>query len=321
MWHDVRRLGGEDDQDADLDAQLCSPGDTSPQSSRNEHDAFCVAAEGCSPHCPSRRRAALFPRITWSNRRRAGLGQQSECSMPKTATYHPVKAARRSGLLEEIEPGPDAPLLPPPAVNRYLTGSRRSLLPSERPMTSALLSTLLYTAQRVQVGKVPSHLVQPGPRVSACPASCRRQLTDGELEAGRNLNAQLRSELGYRDGVRPISGVRMISSLPGQATPSSMMRNPVRIWLPRHHPYPHFLKAWPRLAVVVVLLALLRCPQRQYAPPLKVKSLWCTSLTSRMDASGENWRQIAQGLSILHERRATFGLVVSVLSPIIILVH
>src|SRR6266576_683746 len=65
-----------------------------------------------------------------------------------------------------------------------------------------------------------------------------------------------------------------------------MMRNPVRTWLLcHHHPYPRCLKAWPRLVVVVVLLALLPCPQRQYAPPLKVKSLRCTSLTSRMDAS------------------------------------
>jgi len=55
MWDDVRR--GEDDQDADLDAQLCSPGDASPQSSRDEHDAFCVAAE------PLRRAAAPTARL------------------------------------------------------------------------------------------------------------------------------------------------------------------------------------------------------------------------------------------------------------------
>ncbi len=41
-----------------------------------------------------------------------------------------------------------------------------------------------------------------------------------------------------------------------------MMRNPVRTWLLRHHPYPFFLKAWYRLVVLVVLLALLPYPQR-----------------------------------------------------------
>ena len=44
-------------------------------------------------------------------------------------------------------------------------------------------------------------------------------------------------------------------------------------------------------------------------------------LEEESPAAGENWRQIAQGLSISHEWRATFGLVVSVLSSIIILVH
>jgi hypothetical protein len=38
-------------------------------------------------------------------------------------------------------------------------------------------------------------------------------------------------------------------------------------------------------------------------------------------AASENWRQIAQGLSISYERRTTFGLVVSVLSSIISPAH
>jgi hypothetical protein len=63
-----------------------------------------------------------------------------------------------------------------------------------------------------------------------------------------------------------------------------MMGNPVRAWRLRRHLYPR-IKAWPRLSVVVVLLALLPCPQRQYTLPLKVKRLRCTNLTNRMDAS------------------------------------
>jgi hypothetical protein len=38
-------------------------------------------------------------------------------------------------------------------------------------------------------------------------------------------------------------------------------------------------------------------------------------------AAGENWMQVGQGLSISHERCATFGLVVSVLSSSINLVR
>jgi hypothetical protein len=40
-----------------------------------------------------------------------------------------------------------------------------------------------------------------------------RQLTDSELEAGRNLNVQLRLELGYRDAVRLISNVSVMLRL------------------------------------------------------------------------------------------------------------
>jgi hypothetical protein len=43
-------------------------------------------------HYPSHRRAALFPRTIRCNRRRSGFRQQSECSIPRTATYHPAKA-------------------------------------------------------------------------------------------------------------------------------------------------------------------------------------------------------------------------------------
>jgi hypothetical protein len=83
--------------------------------------------------------------------------------------------------------------------------------------------------------KVSSHLqIQLGPRVSKqCPAVklaqsqetlrvlttsspkssfVEPQLTDGELEAGRNLNVQRRSDLGYRDPVHAILGVSVMSS-------------------------------------------------------------------------------------------------------------
>ena len=50
-----------------------------------------------------------FPRIILSNRRRAGFGWQSECSIPRTATYPPAKAVSP----DETESGPDTPLLTP----------------------------------------------------------------------------------------------------------------------------------------------------------------------------------------------------------------
>jgi hypothetical protein len=98
-------------------------------------------------------------------------------------------------------------------------------------------SALLYTARRVQVGQS-SHTSSGTPwreaigipnilrrswlnpkRRSATPSTSSpkssfiaRQLTDNEVEAGRSLNAQRRSEMSYRDGTRPVSGVSALSA-------------------------------------------------------------------------------------------------------------
>ena len=145
---------------------------------------------------------------------------------------------------EEAELGPDAPLLPPPAFNLNVShGSRKSLLNSERSMTPGNdpESAMLYTAQRVRVDTnavpssssgtswpeaigIPSILRRSwlSPRRSNTPTTLSnksslltRQLTDNELEVGRSLNAQLRTEMGYRDGPRPISGVSTGSARSG----------------------------------------------------------------------------------------------------------
>ena len=141
---------------------------------------------------------------------------------------------------EEAELGPDAPLLPPPAFNLNVShSSRRSLLPSERSMTPGTdpESAMLYTAQRVRVSKnaapstsraswsealgMPSILRGGwlGKSRSATPTThstqsslLARQLTDSELEVGRSHNAALRTEMGYRDGVRPVSGISGLST-------------------------------------------------------------------------------------------------------------
>jgi hypothetical protein len=148
---------------------------------------------------------------------------------------------------DETELGPDAPLLPPPAFNLNAShGSRKSLLPSERSMTPGNdpESAMLYTAQRVRVSKdavpssssgpswsealgIPNILrrswLSPKPR-SATPTTpstksslLARQLTDNELELGRSLNAQMRGEMGYREGARPVSGASGLSTGSGRS--------------------------------------------------------------------------------------------------------
>jgi hypothetical protein len=241
MWHDVHR--GDDDQDADLDAQLRSPDDASPQSSGDERDAFLRRSRDASRGTRAATPTARLVDVSRSshdspNPVGVALASGSKASAPPPGQRHiiPRKQLADASFPAEADPGPDAPLLSPPTVNLDAShGSRRSLLPSERSMTPGNdpESALLYTAQRVHVGKstepspgtswaegigMPSILrrswLNPkrrsGTPTTASPKSSffGRQLTDSELEAGRNL----RSELGYRDAARPLSGVSMMSS-------------------------------------------------------------------------------------------------------------
>ena len=413
MWHDVRR--GEDDQEADLDAQLRSPGDASPQSSGDERDAF-LRRSGDASH--STRAAAPTARLVDVPRSShesgaptsVALASGSRASAPSPGPRHiiPPKQLAEAVSPDETEPGPDAPLLPPPAVNPDAShGSRRSLLPSERSMTPGNdpESALVYTAQRVQVGTsvqsspgstwaegigVPSILrrswLNPRRRSGTATTPSQkssfvgRQLTDSELEAGRVLNVHLRSDLGYRDAVRPISGVSMMSSgsarsgntifydaqsredlasapsspvpplVQGMAStsrtagPSPLSAAPIRApsqseESPVHRPNqpdgpkPHddaadYLDApVPRPASPFASVSsanrlpsplgfggpypdYVAVPSSDISDAINVELL-----EEEPPAAGVNWRQIAQGLSISHERRTTFGLAVSVFSP------
>jgi len=241
MWHDV----AEDDHDADLDAQLRSPGDASPQSSGDEREAFLRRsgeASNGARDATSAPRLVDAPRTSHDSSGPIGvaLALGSKASIPspektsreqlseKPSASHP--SADKSP--EEVDIGPDSPLLPPPPIN-VSHGSRRSLLASERSMTPGNdpESALLYTAQRVNVAPstpwtsgigIPNILrrswLNPKTRsttpTTSSPQSSLvgRQLTDSELEAGRSLNTQLRAEMGYRDGPRPISGLSAFST-------------------------------------------------------------------------------------------------------------
>ena len=422
MWHDVRR--GEDDQDADLDAQLRSPGDASPQSSGDERDAFLRRSRDASYSTKPPTPTARLVDVPRSSRESSGpigvaLASGSKPSAPPPRPRHiiPPKQLADAVTPDETEPGPDAPLLPPPAVNLDTShGSRRSLLPSERSMTPGNdpESALLYTAQRVQVGRsaqsspgsgwaegisVPSVLrrswLNPKRR-SGTPTTpsqkssfVGRQLTDGELEAGRNLNVQLRSDLGYRDAVRPLSGVSMMSSgsarsgntvfydaqsredlasapsspvppLPhgmastsrsgGPAGPSPLSAAPIRAVSQSDESTVHqpnrpdarkrdddvadYLDApIPRPASPFASVSStnrLPSPPGLDRPDLDPTVIPSSDISDAINvglleeeppAAGENWKQIALGLSTSHERRTTFGLVVSVPSSIISLVR
>ncbi|KAH9010087.1 hypothetical protein EDB83DRAFT_2530929 [Lactarius deliciosus] len=267
MWHDVHR--NDYDPDADIDAQLRSPGEEgSPMVSGDERDAF-LRRSGDPPD-DSRNgeptaRLVDAPRSSQDSSGRpigialaAGAGaamaqppfgykspRPSDTSDRGRHIISPEKLAEvpvSPPSPEEAELGPDAPLLPPPAFNLNVShSSRKSLLPSERSMTPGNdpESALLYTAQRVRVGKnaVPSSSGTSWPEAigissilrrswlsprtrSATPTTTpstkssllARQLTDNELEAGRSLNAQLHAEMGYRDGARPVSGVSGLST-------------------------------------------------------------------------------------------------------------
>ena len=404
MWHDVHR--GDDDQDADLDAQLRSPDDASPQTSGDERDAFLRrsrdASHGARAATPTARFVDL-PRSSPDSSSPVGvaLASASKPRDPSPGRRHiiPRKQLAKATFPEETEPGPDAPLLPPPAANLDAShGSRKSLLPSERSMTPGNdpESALLYTAQRVQVGKSTQSssswaegIGMPGilrrswlnPKRSGTPTTpsqkssfVGRQLTDNELEAGRSL----RSELGYRDAVRPISGVSMMSSgsgntvfydaqsredltptppaapplLQGSAStgrivppagPSPLSAEPLRAVSESedHSVYPPSQPDSRRLdddAVDYLDVPIPR-PASPFAsvsstnrlspppglgvsdsiptvvPTLDISDAIDEPLEDAPPGAGESWRQIAQGLPSLQERRTTFGLVVSAPFP------
>ncbi|KAH9985671.1 hypothetical protein BJV74DRAFT_886229 [Russula compacta] len=256
MWHDVHR--SDDEQDADLDAELRSPGDASAQTSGDENDAFLRPSGEAyydARETTSSPRLVDAPRTSRDSSGPIGvaLSQGSKPSVPSPGRRHIISREQLAELSRDLPPnpdssrspeegdlGPDSPLLPPPPVSH---GSRRSLLPSERSMTPGNdpESALLYTAQRVQVGgrSTPSSPETPWAEGIGVPSILRRswlnprtrsatsttsspkssflgrQLTDNELEAGRNHSAQMRSEMGYREGARPISSVSAMSTTSG----------------------------------------------------------------------------------------------------------
>jgi hypothetical protein len=384
MWHDVHR--GDDDQDADLDAQLRSPDDASPQSSGDERDAFLRPSRGASHGARATAPTARLvdvPRTSHDSSSPVGvaLASGSKASAPSPGQRHiiPRKQLAEASFPAEADPGPGAPLLPPPAVNLDAShASRRSLLPSERSMTPGNdpESALLYTAQRVQVSNstqsspgttwaegigMPSILrrswLNPTRR-SGTPTTASqkssfvgRQLTDSELEAGRNL----RSDLGYRDAARPISGVSMMSSgsarsgntvfydaqsredlastpspvppIPqgtaptgrnGFAGPSPLSAEPLRA-ASESEEAPVYRQPDSREPDDAV--DYLDIPAPLPASPFAPISTPTSDISDAFDtelledappAAGESWRQMARGLPSLHERRTTFGLAVSV---------
>ncbi|KAH9063586.1 hypothetical protein EDB87DRAFT_1602476 [Lactarius vividus] len=427
MWHDVHR--NDYDPDADLDAQLRSPGEEgSPVVSGDEGDAF-LRRSGDRPD-ESRNgeptaRLVDAPRSSQdSSGRPIGIALAAGAGAAKAPASFGYKSSRPSDTSdrgrhiispeklaeasvspqspEEAELGPDAPLLPPPAFNLNVShNSRKSLLPSERSMTPGNdpESAMLYTAQRVRVGKnaVPSSSGTSWPEAigissilrrswlspktrSATPTTpstksslLTRQLTDNELEAGRGL---LHTEMGYRDGARPVSGVSGLSTgsarsgntvfydaqsreempspppvppLPqgtastgrsAPATPSPLSGEPMRAHdeseqPPAYEPTPSGSSKKDELADY--LDAPVPRPASPFASVSSAKGMspppglslpnphvWRDSATSPSTntsggididlleeappAAGASWRQMAQGLPGLHERRTTFGL-------------
>lgn len=410
MWQDVHE--SDDDQDADLGAQLRSPDYASPQSSGDERDSFLRRSRGASHGArdsTSSARLVEAPRTSGDSSGPIGvaLAKRGEDKVPSPRRRHiisPEKLAELSSDLppasdfskhhEETDFDPNTPLLQPPTVVLNAShGSRRSLLASERSMTPGNdpESALFYTAQRVQVGQSSSSSgigignilrrswLNPKPRsatpTTSSPSLVGRQLTDNELEAGRNLNTQLRSEMGYRHGARPISGVSALSSasarsgntvfydaqsredlsstpppvppLPqgtastgrsGPVGPSPLSAEPLRASdeseeLPEYDPSPPGALR-PDDGVDYLDVPIPR-PTSPFAsassgkrlPPPPGLSITEASpaaapssnvgvtinlelLEEEPPAAGASWRQMAQGLPGLHERRTTFGLVV-----------
>jgi hypothetical protein len=241
QWEDVHE--GDDDQDADLGAQLRS---ASPQSSGDEHDSFLRRSRGASNGARDSASSARVVDAPRHSRESSGpvgvaLADEAKDKVPSPRRRHIISREQLAGLSsdlpsdskphEEADLDPNTPLLQPPTVVLNASqGSRRSLLASERSMTPGNdpESAEFYTAQRVQVRSSSSSGIigignvlrrswlNPKPRsatpTTSSPSLIARPLTDNELEAGRSLSAQLRSGTGQRPDPRPISGVSALSS-------------------------------------------------------------------------------------------------------------
>jgi len=414
MWQDVHE--SDDDQDADLGVQLRSPDYASPQSSGDERDSFLRRSRGASNgarNSASSARLVDAPRTSHDSSGPIGvaLADEAKDKVPPPRRRHIISREQLAEISSDLPPDSDfskpheetdldfnTPLLQPPTVILNPShGSRKSFLASERSMTPGNdpESAEFYTAQRVQVGQRTSSSgigignvlrrswLNPKPRsttpTTSSPSLIGRQLTDNELEAGRSLNVQLRSETGHRHGVRPISGESALSSasarsgntvfydaqsredlsstpspvpplLQGAAStgrsgaigPSPLSAEPLRASdegeeLPEYDPSPpgalrpddvvdyldvpiprpaspfasassgHRLPPPPRLRVSE--------PSPAAAPSSDVGvTINLQLLEEEPPAAGQSWRQMAQGLPSLHERRTTFGLLVRVYS-------
>jgi len=246
MWEDVHE--SDDDQDADLGAQLRSPDYASPQSSGDERDTFLRRSRGASNGARDSASSARLVDAPRTSRDSSGpigvaLADEGKNKVSSPRRRHIISREQLAELSSDLPPtsdfskpheetdlDPNTPLLQPPTVVLNPShGSRRSLLASERSMTPGNdpESAQFYTAQRVQVNQSSSSSgigignilrrswLNPKSRsatpTTSSPSLVGRQLTDNELEAGRSLNTQLRSEMGYRHGARPISGESALS--------------------------------------------------------------------------------------------------------------
>ncbi|KAI0247684.1 hypothetical protein BJV78DRAFT_898451 [Lactifluus subvellereus] len=113
------------------------------------------------------------------------------------------------------------------------------------------------------------------------PSFLGQQLPDNELEVVRGLNRQLRSEMGYRDGARPVSGVSALSAVSARSRNTIFYDAPscedVSSTSPPVSPLPQGTASTGRNGYNEPS-PLAQCPQTQYTPLMKVKDLRRTSL-------------------------------------------
>ncbi|KAF8262754.1 hypothetical protein EI94DRAFT_1808328 [Lactarius quietus] len=192
---------------------------------------------------------------------------------------------------EEAEPGLHSPLLPPPAFNlNVLHGSWKSLLNTRASGQDAVpLRGVMARGDRDS-----QHFVMEL-------AQSQALLSNNELELGRSINAQLRTEMGYCDDEladylniplpRPASPFTSVSSTKALSSPPGLALQSSHEW---------------RDSVTTALNTSggvdsgIDMDLLEEAPP----------------TAGKSWRQLAtQGLPTLHERRTTFGLPMTLVHP------